>query len=172
MTVKNMMMAVCLASGAVAFGQGKENFMQQQAYAEMQRVSGQVDVLQTNLNELQDRVGRLEGGGDSKGIRQEIDALKAAVADIRRQLQSQRGEIVRDLTGRISKMQQQVAPAPRPVEKKEKVVLGPHREYVVQAGDNLTIISEAFGVSVSKIKEMNNLKNDNLRVGQKLNLPK
>ena len=174
MTAKNMMMAVCLASGAVAFGQAKENFMQQQAYAEMQRVSGQVDVLQTNLNELQDRVGRLEGGGDSKGLRQEIDALKAAVADIRRQLQSQRGEIVRDLTGRISKMQQQVAPAPapKPVEKKEKVVLGPHKEYVVQAGDNLTIISEAFGVPVSKIKEMNNLKNDNLRVGQKLNLPK
>ena len=171
MTAKNMMMAVCLASCATAFGQAKENFMQQQAYAEMQRVSGQVDVLQTNLNELQDRVGRLEGGGDSKGLRQEIDALKAAVADIRRQLQSQRGEIVKDLTGRISKMQQQVAPAaPKPVEK--KIVLGPHKEYVVQAGDNLSMISEAFGVPVSKIKEMNNLKNDNLRVGQKLNLPK
>ena len=171
MTAKNMMMAVCLACCATAFGQAKENFMQQQAYAEMQRVSGQVDVLQSNLNELQNRVGRLEGGDDSKGLRQEIDALKAAVADIRRQLQSQRGEIVRDLSGRISKMQQQVAPAaPKPVEK--KIVLGPHREYVVQAGDNLSMISEAFGVSVSKIKEMNNLKNDTLRVGQKLNLPK
>ena len=170
--VQKTVMAVCLVSGVVALGQSKENFMQQQAYAEMQRVSGQVDVLQSNLEELQNRVGRLEGGGDSKGLRQEIDALKASVADIRRQLQSQRGEIVKDLTGRISKMQQQVAPAPKPVEKKEKVVLGPHREYVVQAGDNLTIISEAFGVPVSKIKEMNNLKNNNLRIGQKLNLPK
>ena len=172
MTIKTMTMAVCLTACAAAFGEGKEDFMRQQAYAEMQRVSGQVDVLQSNLNELQSRVGRLEGGNGSQGLRQEIDALKAAVADIRKQLQAQRGEIVKDLTGRISKMQQQVAPAPRPVEKKEKVVLGPHREYVVQAGDNLTIISEAFGVSVSKIKEMNNLKNDNLRVGQKLNLPK
>ena len=170
MTVKNMMMAVSLASCATAFGQAKENFMQQQAYAEMQRVSGQVDVLQTNLNELQDRVGRREGGGDSKGLRREIGALKAAVADIRRQQQSQRGEIVKDLTGRISKMQQVAPAAPKPVEK--KIVLGPHREYVVQAGDNLSMISEAFGVSVSKIKEMNNLKNDTLRVGQKLNLPK
>ena len=166
-----MIMVLGLAACAAAFGQGKEDFMRQQAYAEMQRVSGQVDVLQTNLGELQERVGRLEGGGDSKGIRQEIEALKAAVADIRRQLQVQRGEIVKDLTGRISKMQQQVAPPPpRPAEK--KVVLGPHKEYVVQAGDNLSMISEAFGVPIGKIKEMNGLKNDNLRVGQKLNLPK
>ena len=171
MTVKKMTMAICLSACAAAFGQGKEDFMRQQAYAEMQRVSGQVDVLQSNLNELQNRVGRLEGGNGSQGLLHEIEALKAAVADIRKQLQAQRGEIVKDLTGRISKMQQQVAPAaPKPVEK--KIVLGPHREYVVQAGDNLSMSSEAFGVTVSKIKEMNNLKNDNLRVGQKLNLPK
>lgn len=170
---KNMVMAMCLASCAMAFGQGKDDFMRQQAYAEMQRVTGQVDVLQSNLSDLQTRVGRLEGGGDSKGLRQEIEALKAAVADIRRQLQSQRGEIVKDLTGRISQMQkQQAAVAPRPVEKKEKIVVGPHKEYTVQSGDTLSMISEAFGVPISKIKEMNNLKNDNLRIGQKLNLPK
>ena len=82
---KNMVMAMCLTSCAMAFGQGKDDFMRQQAYAEMQRVSGQVDVLQSNLNELQSRVGRLEGGNGSQGLRQEIDALKAAVADIRKQ---------------------------------------------------------------------------------------
>ena len=133
---KNMVMAMCLASCAMAFGQGKDDFMRQQAYAEMQRVTGQVDVLQSNLSDLQTRVGRLEGGGDSKGLRQEIEALKAAVADIRRQLQSQRGEIVKDLTGRISQMQkQQAAAAPRPVEKKEKIVVGPHKEQVFSTGD-------------------------------------
>ena len=169
MNVKNMMMAMGLAAATAAFGQGRESFMQQQAYAEMQRVAGQIDVLQSNLGELQTRVGRLEGGGDSKGIRQEIDALKAAVADLRRELQSQRGEIVRDLSGRISKMQQS-APAPKPVEK--RVVIGPHIEYTVQSGDTLSLIAQAFNTSVTKIKEMNGLKNSNLRVGQKLNLPK
>ena len=145
--------------------------MRQQAYAEMQRVSGQVDVLQSNLSELQTRVGRLEGGGDSRDIRQEIEALKAAVADIRRQLQSQRGEIVKDLSGRIAKMQQS-APAPKPAAPQTKVVIGPHVEYVVKSGDTLSLISEAFGVPVKRIKELNNLKGDGLRVGQKLNLPK
>ena len=170
--MKNAIVVASLALCASAFGQGRESFMQQQAYAEMQRVSGQVDVLQSNLNELQNRVGRLEGNGQTQGIRDEIEALKAAVADIRRQLQNQRGEIVRDLTGRISSMQKQMAPAPKPAVEKKVTTVGPHQEYVVQAGDNLTIIAEAFGVTVSKIKEMNNLKNNNLRVGQKLNLPK
>ena len=165
------MVAIGVAFGCVmAYGQGRENFMQQQAYAEMQRVSGQVDVLQSNLGDLQRRVGALEGGGDSKGIRQELDALKAAVAELRRELQSQRGEIVKDLSGRIAKMQT-AAPAPKPVETK-KVVIGPHQEYTVQSGDTLSLIAQAFGTTVSKIREMNNLKGDNLRVGQKLNLPK
>ena len=165
------MVAMGVAFGCVmAYGQGRESFMQQQAYAEMQRVSGQVDVLQSNLGDLQRRVGALEGGGDSKGIRQELDALKAAVAELRRELQSQRGEIVKDLSGRIAKMQA-AAPVPKPVETK-KVVIGPHQEYVVQSGDTLSLIAQAFNTSVGKIKEMNNLKGDNLRVGQKLNLPK
>ena len=165
------MVAMGVAFGCVmAYGQGRENFMQQQAYAEMQRVSGQVDVLQSNLGDLQRRVGALESGGDSRGIRQELDALKAAVAELRRELQSQRGEIVKDLSRRIAKMQTS-APAPKPIETR-KVVIGPHQEYTVQSGDTLSLIAQAFNTSVSKIKEMNGLKSDNLRIGQKLNLPK
>ena len=170
MNIGKIVSTMALLGCTMAYGQGRESFMQQQAYAEMQRVSGQVDVLQSNLNDLQRRVGALEGGGDaSKGIRQELDALKASIAELRREMQGQRGEIVRDLSGRIAKMQTS-APAPKPVEK--KVVIGPHQEYTVQSGDTLSLIAQAFGTSVGKIKEMNNLKGDNLRVGQKLMLPK
>ena len=170
MNIGKIVSTMALLGCTMAYGQGRENFMQQQAYVEMQRVSGQVDVLQSNLNDLQRRVGALEGGGDaSKGIRQELDALKASIAELRREMQGQRGEIVKDLSGRIAKMQA-AAPAPKPVEK--KVVIGPHQEYTVQSGDTLSLIAQAFGTTVSKIREMNNLKGDNLRVGQKLNLPK
>ena len=171
MNVRKMVTFGCLVGCAVAYGQGRENFMQQQAYAEMQRVSGQVDVLQTNFDALQRRVGALEGGGDdSKGIRQEIDSLRTQITELRREMQGLRGEIVKDLSARIAKMQTAVAPAPRPAP--AKVVIGPHQEYVVQSGDTLSLIAQAFGTTVPKIKEMNGLKNDNLRVGQKLNLPK
>ena len=171
MNIRKIMVLGCLVGCAAAYGQGKESFMQQQAYAEMQRVSGQVDILQTNLGDLQRRVGALEGGGDdSKGIRQEIDSLRTQIGELRREMQGLRGEIVKDLSGRIAKMQSAVAPAPKPAP--EKIVIGPHQEYTVQSGDTLSLIAQAFGTSVAKIKEMNGLKNDNLRVGQKLNLPK
>jgi len=166
--MKKLVFSALVLIGAAAFGQTKENFLRQQAYDEMQRVSGQVDVLQSNLNDLQTRVGRLEGNGSANGIRQEIEALKSAVAELRRELQAQRGEIVKDLSGRIAKMQ----PAPAPKPEKKTVTIGPHVEYVVQSGDTLSLISQAFGVPVNKIKEMNALKGDGLRVGQKLNLPK
>jgi len=164
-----LIMAMCLAAAAAAYGQGKENFMQQQAYAEMQRVSGQVDVLQGNLGDLQQRVGKLEGGGDSRGLRREIDSLRAEVAQLRRDMQNLRAEIVKDLSGRISKMQ---TSAPAPKQTTKQVVIGPHQEYVVQSGDTLSLVAQAFNISVAKIKEMNNLKSDSLRVGQKLMLPK
>ena len=171
MNIRKIMVLGCLVGCAAAYGQGKESFMQQQAYAEMQRVSGQVDILQTNLGDLQRRVGALEGGGDdSKGVRQEIDSLRTQISELRREMQGLRGEIVKDLSGRIAKMQSAVAPAPRPAP--EKIVIGPHQEYTVQSGDTLSLIAQAFGTSVGKIKEMNNLKGDNLRVGQKLKLPK
>ncbi len=146
--------------------------MQQQAYAEMQRVSGQVDVLQSNLGDLQRRVGALEGGGDSRGIRQELDALKASIAELRREMQNMRGEIVRDLSGKMVQIQKQMQPPPAPKPTTTKVVIGPHQEYTVQSGDTLSLIAQAFNTSVGKIKEMNGLKGDNLRVGQNLNLPK
>ena len=52
-----------------------------------------------------------------------------------------------------------------------RVYTGPHREYVVEKGDTLSLISQAMNVPVRKIKEMNSLKNDNLRIGQKLMIP-
>lgn len=160
----------------LAFAQqvgGQEAFVKQQAFAEMQRVSGQVDVLQNNFEALEQRVGKIEGNGEAKSLRVEIDALKNAVAELRREIAAQRGEIVKDLTGRISKMQKDLTPpAPPPPPPPKPKVIPPHKEYVVTSGDTLSLISQAFGTTVAKIREMNGLKSDNLRVGQKLMIPK
>lgn len=169
-----MMRNVALAAAllpVLALAQGKEGFVVQQAYAEMQRVQGQVGVIQSNVNDLQSRVSSLEASSGDKGLRREVEALRAEVASLRRQLASQREEIVRDLSSRIAKMQAS-APAPRQQDPARPAVTGPHREYVVESGDTLTVISQAVGVPVKKIKEMNGMKDDRLRVGQKLVLPK
>lgn len=43
--------------------------------------------------------------------------------------------------------------------------------YIVQNGDYLAKISKKYNVTISSIKRLNNLKDDNIRVGQKLKLP-
>jgi len=173
MTAKSMALVAAALCGGVALAQSKDAFMRQQAFAEMQRVTGQMDVLQSNFNDLQSRVGRLEGGGDTRGLRHEIDALKAQIADLRREMQNQRDSIVRDLTARISKMQQLTAAQERKAPPPKPAYTGPCQEYVVKNGDSLYVIALAFNTSVEKVCSMNNLKKGaNLRVGQKLLVPK
>lgn len=169
-------LAIALAAGAALAepGNAREAFLNRQAYDEMMRVSGQVDVLQTNLAEISARLARLENDSGAKTeveqLRAEIAALKAANAELRNRISSMHDEIVRDLTGKISKIQKNLTPPPPPPQPKQPSA-GPHREYEVQSGDTLSLIAAAFKTTVPKIKEMNNLKNDNIRVGQKLKLP-
>jgi len=176
--MKYAMMALLAGLSGMAFAQqgAQGNFMQQQAYDEMRRVSGQVDILETNLSDLQQKVRKLESGAGNtsdKDLRAEIEALKSSVAELRRQMARQREEIVQDLTARLSKMQKQMTPPPppKPTVTTKTIEIGPHKEYVVQSGDTLSIIAQAFNTNVAKIKEMNSLKSDNLRIGQKLKVP-
>ena len=145
--------------------------MKQQAYAEMQRVLGQIDVLQNNIDDLARRVSRLESKNSSSSLEVEISALKSAIAELRREMGSQRSEIVKDLSGRIAKISAASSKAPEPPPKR-RVISGNHLEYVVQGGDSLYLISKAFNVPVKTIKELNGLKSDSLRVGQKIFVPK
>lgn len=48
----------------------------------------------------------------------------------------------------------------------------PERDHVVQKGEYLTKIARHYGVSVSAIRQRNNLKSDTLKVGQLLIIPK
>ena len=54
-------LAAGTASAQAVSGAGRDAFLKQQAVAEMQRVSAQVDVLATNQEELSDRIRRYSG---------------------------------------------------------------------------------------------------------------
>ena len=171
---KTVLAVAALCAGA-AFAQqgGRDSFVQQQAYAEMQRVSGQVDVLQSNIDDIMGRLSRLEravASSETEALKSRIAALEGTVANLRRDLQNQRGEIVKDLSSRIAKIPQPAAPAPAPKPAAQAAV-GPYREYVVANGDNLWLIARAFETTVAKIREMNGLKSDALKVGQTLKVP-
>lgn len=151
------------------FAQANDAFLKQQAYAEMQRVAGQVDVLEQNHNDLSDRVGKVEAmKREIEDLKNNVAALQAQLADLKSLVSRQRGEIITELSGVIKKAEaSRPAPAPVPVSS----YTGKTEIYTVQSGDTLSLISEAFGTKISVVKELNNLKGDNIRVGQKLRVP-
>ena len=158
-------------------GGARDAFLNRQAYDGMVRISGQVDVLQANQEELSAKLremSRAAGGanGDVEALKAEVAGLKAQIASLRSDMQSMRGEIVQELTGKIQQIVRQVAPPPAPAARPGPQLPDKYREYVVKPGDTLSLVADAFGTRVSTIKEMNGLKSDMLRVGQKLKVPK
>jgi len=169
--MKKEMIVMCLTAlmglSALPCAAATGDYMAQQAYDETRRLAGQVDVLQNNVDDHAARLHKLErgGGGDVAALQARVAALEASNAELRRKIENMRSEIVAELTKKIKSIQQTPAPAPKPM------VTGPCKEYVVQSGDTLSLIAEAFNTKVSTLRQMNGLKNDNLRVGQKLNVP-
>jgi hypothetical protein len=181
--MKKMVLAgMAAVAASIAFAEpesGRDAFLKRQAYAEMQRVSGQIDVLQSSHDELAERVARIEGGkGELGAIKSDIASLRAEIDSVRREMKKMQQEIVADMTKKVieivkanSAAAPSSAPAPR-VEPRQPAYRGPCKEYVVQPGDTLSLIAQAFATTVAKIKEMNGLKTDRLSIGQKLLVPK
>jgi len=158
---------------AQAAGAGRDAFLKDQAVAEMQRVSAQVDILSSNQEELAERLRKAESAkAEIESLRAEVASLKGTIAELRREMLGLRGEIVQDLSKKIASMQPPAQPRTQPKVPSRPVYSGPVYEYTVQQGDTLSLIAKAFGSTVQKIKELNGLKSDALRIGQKINVPK
>lgn len=179
--MKSMMMIALMTvafAAVAAEGDGaKLAFLKQQAFAEMQRVTGQIDVLQTNHDDLSARVAKLEGGGgELRSVKNDVESLKAEIDQLRRDMQRQRKEIVDEITKKVVELLKasnaRAAAAQAASAASAPSYDGPCQEYVVVSGDTLSLIAQAFKTSVAKLKSINGLKNDNLRIGQKLIVPK
>ena len=68
-------------------------------------------------------------------------------------------------------VEKKVAPAPKAVVTPLPPPEPEYTVYIVQRGDYLAKISKKYNVTISSIKRLNNLKDDNIRIGQKLKLP-
>ncbi len=170
----------------------REDYQREQALAEVPRLVKQFEILVQNYDEIGQRLVKLEAADHTAGLRAELDALRAEIAElrvaVRREQDAMRQEIVRDLAARMQKLIPPPAPAPAPVPvvaqstTPVRVVqapppppppaIGPHYEYVVQPGQTLSYIAKGFDTTVAKILAANpKIKANALRPGQKLIIP-
>lgn len=154
---------------ATAQSNSRDQFVKQQAYNEMMRVVRQMEVLETNLSSLSDRVSKLEKGGETSDLKAEVEALRIELNRLKGEMGSQRKEIVSDIVKKINTAQPRAASTAGRTSTSSDT--SNCEQYEVQKGDTLSLISQAFGTTVRKLKELNGLKSDNLRVGQKLLVP-
>ncbi len=82
-------------------------------------------------------------------------------------LESKQAREMKELVSRVEKLLNKAVASPRTSTPSH----GAGHEHVVEKGHTLSAIAQAYGTSVEAIKKANNLKNDNIYVGQKLFIP-
>jgi len=182
--------AVCFAGAQQP--DARAAYQQQQAIQEVQRLAQQFDQMESNFESISARMNRLENGNSAADMRAEISGLKAQIAEIKREQENMRREIVaeisRKMAGLLAQRQPPAAstPAPanngraaggtgaksQPAKPTRAVPEGPYYEHVVVAGQTLTEIAKGYETTVQKILAANpGLKANALKVGQKVIVP-
>lgn len=130
------------------------------------KLSGTVHSLQQELRELRQQL---------QALREEVGQLRRMITDETAARQKQLGEIA-DKLQRAAEAQNRPQVKPEPPKVTPGGNLPPAQEefdyYVVEAGATLSAVSRATGVSVARLKQVNGLKSDVIRVGQKLKIPR
>ncbi len=108
-------------------------------------------------------------------LKSEIAALKKAVADEADARKKAMERLVGVVAGHAATTSTSPRTSAQPVSgnssQQGPAGEGEFHEYIVQKGATLSAISKAYGVSVKDIKTANRLKNNMIRVGQKLYIP-
>ena len=91
-------------------------------------------------------------------------------------LNNLKGDVIRvgqklKIPGKVDVETPASAPAPAKKSSSFTPYTGATKEYVVKSGDTLGAVAYGNGINIRQLKELNGLKNDNLRVGQKLKVP-
>ena len=129
-----------------------------------------LDKLELQIGELNRKITQLQ---------KEKEAAETEVRQLKRQLSQEtatRESQIKDILKQIRILADTpvtvAAPQPQPQPEKVKQEAAPvFEEYTVIPGATLTVIAEAYKVSVQDIMKANGMKNDRLRAGQKLKIP-
>lgn len=134
----------------------------------MREVQEQYSANISHMTILQGQVVKLDGKVQS--LSSEVDSLKQQLAVERQARQADLDRLLQQVAKETAAAIRSSAPAGGG---SGPATAGEFYEYVVEPGATLSAIAKAYGgVSVDAIRKANRMKDDNLRVGQKLYIPK
>ncbi len=148
---------------------------QAQTLREVQRMvmtlSARLDGVEQQQASIVSRLNALERGSGAVS-QDEVAALRSDVASLRAAQGKLREEIVDDLSKRISALTEKRAAEARKVREAESARQKSGYNHTVEAGQTLSAIAQAYGVSMNAILKANKLSDPSkLHVGQKLFIP-
>ena len=146
---------------------------------EIRRLNARLDASEAELGRVQGDVLASQSSQPGYASASQVQALQTQVEDLQRQIRAldsaraqDKKEIYDDISKKIATLLKSApaASAARPSKPRSSSQTG--IEHVVQAGESLSKIAAAYGVSMSVIVEENGLASpDSIRVGQKLFIP-
>lgn len=139
-----------------------------------QRLQGQLENHQTEIDALRAEMDGLRRDRTSQG---EVRAVQGRLDEMDRRLRESEAARVRDREEIVNRLSKQMADllqrsgSGRSSSSGSRAVSGSGYEHEVKAGESLSRIAAAYGVSVQVIQDANQMKSDVIRVGQKLFIP-
>lgn len=144
---------------------------------EMRRMSDRLQASEAQVGDIQRAAYSAEAARPASASAAEVAALREQIEALQRQVRAldaaraaDKREIYDDISKKVADLMKKSAPAVSSPQKKAAPQTG--YEHVVQPGETLSAIAQAYGVKMDAILTANNIKNANsIRVGQKLFIP-
>ena len=144
---------------------------------EMRRMNDRLQASEAQVGDIQRTAYSAEANRPAYATAAEVAALREQIAALQRQVRDldaaragDKREIYDDISKKVADLMKKAAPAASSATKKASPQTG--YEHVVQAGETLSAIAQAYEVKMDTILKANNIKNANsIRVGQKLFIP-
>jgi LysM repeat protein len=144
--------------------QAREAAKQRQAEERAYRMQGQVESVEIQNERLMQELSSLRSQIRSQNS--QISSLNSKMASLEAKQSREMNELIKRVEGLLKKSM-----ASRPSSSSKSTYTGNGVEHIVKSGHTLSTIAQAYGSSVKAIKAANNLKSDNIYVGQKLIIP-
>jgi TolA-binding protein len=107
-----------------------------------------------------------------QALSSEVESLKQQVALERQARQADMDRLLQQVAKETAAALRSASPPAGGGRSSGPATAGEFYEYTVESGATLSAIAKAYGVSIDSIRKANRMKDDNLRVGQKLYVPK